>query len=338
MNKKVITVIGLIIGQFVSAQVGGNQTYQFLNLPTSPLQAALGGKNVTVYNYDVNQALANPASINEAMDNNISLNYGKFYGDLNYGTLSYSKKFKNDRQFHVGVSYLNYGSMEGYDENGFETGNFTGNEIAVSVGYSHHITGTNFHVGSNLKVISSTLETYSSFGAGFDFGGMYVNPETGFNAGLTFRNVGTQLSSYDDIRENLPFEITAGLSKKLENVPIRWHLTFENLQKWDVSFSNPNRSETGLDGEVTEEKVNFANNALRHLIVGAELFPDKKFNIRLAYNFRKGQEMKVLEQKHFSGLSAGFGLRFNRFRVDYSYSRYTLASNTSLFGLSINLK
>lgn len=338
MNKILRTVIALLIGQFASAQVGGNETYQFLNLPTSPLQAALGGKNVTVYNYDVNQALANPASINEAMDNNISLNYGKYYGDLNYGTLAFSKKINNNKQFHIGVSYLNYGTMEGYDENGFDTGTFSGNEVAVSVGYSHHITGTNFYVGSNLKVISSTLESYSSLAAGFDFGGMYVNPDNGFNAGLTFRNVGTQLSSYDEIRENLPFEITAGISKKLENVPIRWHLTLENLQKWDVSFSNPNRTETGLDGEVTEEKVGFANNALRHFIVGAELFPEKSFTIRLAYNFRKGEEMKVLEQKHFAGLSAGFGIRFNRIRFDYSYSRYTLASNTSLFGLSINLK
>ena len=338
MNKKIFTVIGLLLGQFVFAQLGGRETYQFLNLPISPSQAALGGKNVTVYNYDVNQAFMNPASINEAMDNQVALNFSKYYGDLNYGTMAYSKKFKNDRQFQIGVQYLNYGSMDGYDENGFETGSFTGNEVAVSVGYSHHITGTNFYVGSNLKVISSKLESYGSFAAGFDFGGMYVNPETGFNAGLTLRNVGTQLDSYNDINENLPFEITAGISKRLENVPVRWHLTLENLQKWNVGFSNPNRGDVGLDGQVTEEKVSFFNNAMRHVIIGAELFPEKKFNIRLAYNFRKGYEMKVLEQKNFSGFSAGFGFRYNRLRFDYSYSRFTLAANTSMFGLSLNLK
>jgi hypothetical protein len=27
-------------------------------------------------------------------------------------------------------------------------------------------------------------------------------------------------------------------SQELENVPIRWHLTLENLQQWNIAFSN----------------------------------------------------------------------------------------------------
>ena len=46
---------------------------------------------------------------------------------------------------------------------------------------------------------------------------------------------------------------------------------------------------------------------------------------------------QIIEQRTFSGISAGFGIRFTKFRFDYSYSRYTLAANTSLFGLMINL-
>src|SRR5690606_16721270 len=101
-------------------------------------------------------------------------------------------------------------------------------------------------------------------------------------------------------------------------------------------FSNPARAEGTLDGGTEEEKVSVFNNALRHMIIGAELFPDKGFNIRVGYNFRRGEELRVLEQRHFSGISAGFGLRINRLKFNYSYSRYTLAANTSLFGLTIN--
>ncbi len=46
------------------AQLGGESTYQFLNLVSSPRQAALGGKNITSFDYDVTDALYNPASIN----------------------------------------------------------------------------------------------------------------------------------------------------------------------------------------------------------------------------------------------------------------------------------
>lgn len=46
-------------------QIGGKYAYEFLNLGTSPRQAALGEKVITIYDEDVNQALFNPATINK---------------------------------------------------------------------------------------------------------------------------------------------------------------------------------------------------------------------------------------------------------------------------------
>jgi hypothetical protein len=114
-------------------------------------------------------------------------------------------------------------------------------------------------------------------------------------------------------------------------------LTLENLQQWQIAFSNPARAESSIDGGVTQEKVSFFNNALRHLIVGAELFPRKGFNLRIGYNFRRAEELRILEQRNFSGMSFGFGLKIKNLKFNYSYSRYTLAGNTSLFGVTINL-
>ena len=51
------------------AQLGGESTYQFLNLVSSPRQAALGGKVITNFDYDVVGGLYNPAAINVEMDN-----------------------------------------------------------------------------------------------------------------------------------------------------------------------------------------------------------------------------------------------------------------------------
>jgi hypothetical protein len=58
----------------------------------------------------------------------------------------------------------------------------------------------------------------------------------------------------------------------------------------------------------------------------------------VGYNFRRGEELSVLEQRTFAGMSFGFGLKFNNMKLNYSYSRYTLAGNTSLFGLTINFQ
>jgi hypothetical protein len=319
------------------AQVGGKSVYEFLNLMTSPRQAALGGKVITFYDKDVNSGLFNPATINPEMDNRLSLNYSSLFGEVTYGTAAYAYVWDRHVQtFHAGVNYVNYGTFEGYDENGNKTDDFTGSEMALSLGYAYNISG-NFHVGGNLKLISSTLESYHSFGAAIDLGAIYVNEDSGLNVAMTLRNMGGQISTYADTQEPLPFEILVGISQQLENVPIRWHLTFENLQQWNVAFANPARAVGNIDGGSTPEKVSVFNNALRHVIVGAELFPTKGFNLRLGYNFRRGEELKLLEQRSFSGISVGFGLRIHKLKFDYAYSRYTLAANTSLFGLTINL-
>ena len=154
---------------------------------------------------------------------------------------------------------------------------------------------------------------------------------------LAVRNFGTQLKSYAGQQESLPFEVTLGLSQKLENVPIRWHMTFENLQKWPLGTSNPGRVETDLDGNQTEERVGFLNNTLRHLIVGAELFPERGFNLRVGYSFRRAEELRIVEQRNFSGLSFGFGMKLNNLRFSFTHARFTAASNTSFFGMQIQL-
>lgn len=322
-------------------QIGGKYTYQFLNLVTSPRQAALGGKVITQYDYDVSQGIFNPATINPEMDNHLAVNYGNYYGEVTYGTAAYAYTWDRHVQtFHAGVNYVNYGAFEGRDETGQLTGDFTGSEIAVSFGYAHNVPNTNLYLGANVKFISSTLESYNSFGAAVDLGAIYIDEENDINYAVAIRNAGTQIKTYAGQHEELPLEIIAGISQQMENVPIRWHVTLENLQQWDIAFSNPNRAEEGIDGERTEEKVSFFNNALRHVILGAELFPGKGFNLRVGYNFRRGEELRIEDQRAFSGISAGLSLSFydRRIRFDYSYSRYTLAASTSLFGLTINLQ
>ena len=327
----------LLITSTAISQVGGKATYQFLNLITSPRQAALGGKNITIYDQDVNQAHFNPASINDEMDNHLAINYSNYLGEVTYGTASYAYTYDRHVQtFQAGVNYINYGKIDGYDEFGTPTSSFSGSEIALSGGYAYNIPYTDLYVGASAKLIQSTLESYQSFGGALDLGAIYKDDNLDINYALVVRNLGTQFKSYNGNQEPLPLEIMAGISQQLENVPIRWHLTLENLQQWNVAFTNPNRAQNTIDGEPIPEKVSFFNNALRHVILGAELFPQKGFNLRFSYNFRRGEELGLLEQRNFSGISFGFGLKMGRLKFDYSYSRYTLAANTSLFGLTVN--
>ncbi len=337
MFNKLFTFIILLFCAVTYSQIGGKSVYQFLNLVTSPRQAALGGKVVTIYDNDVNQAHFNPATINAEMDNHLSLNYGSYFGEVTYGTAAYAYTYDRHLQtFHAGVNYVNYGNFDGYDENGQATASFTGSEIALSFGYAYNIPFTGFYLGANAKLISSTLESYNSFGGAADFGFLFIDEPNDINWGLVVRNVGTQFTTYAGTPEKLPLEVLIGVSQEVENVPLRWHLTLENLQQWNIGFSNPNRAIGSIDGGATEEKVGFLNNALRHVVFGAELFPTKGINVRLGYNFRRAEELRIVDQRNFSGISLGIGLKMGKMKFNYSYSRYTLAGNTSLFGLTID--
>ena len=337
---KQFSILGfLLITTLVNAQIGGESTYQFLNLVSSPRQAALGGKIITIHDYDVSQALLNPANINADMDGQLGLNYSSYLGGIGYGTAAFAYTVdRRTKTFHGGISYINYGNFDGYDEFGNSTGSFSGSEAALSLGYALNIPWTDIYLGANLKFITSKLEQYTSFGMAVDVGAIYINEDIGFQAALSIRNLGTQISTYAGNRESLPLAVDFGMSQQLENVPIRWHLTMENLQTWKISEPNPARVTTDLNGNQTEEKVGFFNNALRHLVLGAELFPEKGFNIRVGYNFRRAEELRILEQRNFSGLSFGVGLKMNKIRFSYAHARYSSASNTNFFGLNIDLQ
>ncbi|MEH1008997.1 MULTISPECIES: type IX secretion system protein PorQ [Winogradskyella] len=338
MIKRITTLFLMLSSLPMLAQLGGEATYQFLNLVSSPRQAALGGKIITNFDHDVTEALYNPASINYQMHNQLAVNVSSHLGGITYGTAAYAYTWDRHVQtFHAGITYVNYGTFDGYDVDGNSTGTFKGNEAALSVGYNYNIPYTDIYIGANVKLITSGLEQYSSIGGAVDLGAMYINEKLDFHAALTLRNIGTQFTTYAGQNEPLPFEINFGMSQTLENVPLRWHLTLENLQKWPIGVSNPARATTDLDGNQTQEKVGFLNKGLRHLILGAELFPEGGFNVRLGYNFRRAEELRIVDQRNFSGLSVGIGIKLNNMRFSYTHARYTSASNTSFFGLQIDL-
>lgn len=339
MLRKIITLFCLPCFAITYAQVGGESTYQFLNLISSPRQAALGGKVLTNVDYDVTQGLYNPATINVEMDNQLAINYTSYLGGIGYGTAAYAYTVDRRTQtFHAGLTYINYGSFEGYDENGNETGSFTGGEAALSLGYSTQIGYSDFYFGANIKLITSKLEQYNSIGAAADLGIIYINENIDFHAALAVRNLGSQITTYAGLNEPLPFEVDFGMSQTLENVPIRWHITFENLQKWPIGRPNPARVTSDLDGNQSIEKIGFMGQLIRHTILGAEIFPEGGFNIRLGYNFRRAEELRIVDQRNFSGLSAGFSIKMNKMRFSYTHAKYTSAANSSFFGLQIDLQ
>jgi hypothetical protein len=339
MLKRIFLLIFILYSFASLAQIGGKYTYEFLNLVSSPRQAALGGKVLTNMDWDSSQFLHNPAAINSEMDGQIALNFVNYFADINYGSVAYTTDIgKNNHLIAAGITYIDYGAFDGFDSNGLATGEFSGNEFALTVGYMYAVENSDLKLGVNTKFISSKLEAYTSIGGALDVSLLYDFKKSNSQLTLVASNIGTQFTTYENTKEKIPFHVDLAFGKKLEKLPFKWHVIFENLQQWDLSFDNPSRAQVDLDGNLTPEKTNFFEKFTQHIILGGELFHGKAINLRFGYNFRRGYELKIEENRVFAGLTAGFGIKLNRFRVNYAFQKYSAAANTHSFGLNINLK
>ena len=84
-SKKASGIFGLlIITSALSAQLGGNATYAFLNLTNSARVASLGGKVVSIWDDDLNLSFHNPSNLHEGMSNHLVMNYVNYFSDINY--------------------------------------------------------------------------------------------------------------------------------------------------------------------------------------------------------------------------------------------------------------
>ncbi len=337
MKRYKIFIFFLIFTTVSNAQIGGNSVYKFLNLPGSAKQTALGGKVFTGLNNDIFQPAGNPASLAEEMNNKAGVNYSSYLGSLNYGNIAYARKFKKIGMLYAGVSYINYGTFQYADESGERNGTFGASESAVLLGYSYQIPKTNLKVGINTKFIFSSLESYSSTGIATDLGFLYDNKKNGLQTALVFKNIGTQLTTYQGTKEKLPFEINFSFSKLFSHAPLKWFVTFENIQKPKIAFVNTAHNTEDPNGEVIEENIKFTDHFFRHLILGAEIFPRKKFNLRFGYNFRRTAELSLKTQRFMSGINFGMGIKLRKFEINYAYGKYNLASNAHFISATINL-
>jgi hypothetical protein len=342
LKRLLFSTILLFVCVVSEAQIGGNNTYEFLNLPISARVSALGGNLLSTRDNDLNVALVNPALITDSMDNNVALSYINYFSDINYGYAAYAKKFKKIGVFTAGIQYLDYGKFIRANEIGITDGTFSANEMSFNIGYARSIIDTNFTVGATLKTIYSELDSYTSWGSALDLGAIYVRPAHGFGMAFVVKNIGRQWSTYYDHKEKLPFELQIGISKKPKHVPFRLSLTYENLEKWDLTYqdpANPVLTVDPLTGEAIKQYKykEIGDKFMRHLVVGGEFIITKNFFLRGGYNYQHRKELKIPEKRGMTGFSFGFGLRVYKFHFSYARAVYHLAGASNNFSISFDV-
>lgn len=338
MNHKFYLILLFTLSFFTGkAQIGGETTYQFLELTNSARLAALGGNQIALTDTsDLNLPFHNPALLHQGMNSQVLVNYVNYFMDINYGYASYARSFDGIGNFALGMHYINYGEFKEATELGELTGNFfNAAEYALNMIYSSQYKRLSY--GANLKPVFSVFESYRSFGLAADLGVNFSSKDSMTHVALVARNIGGQITTYyeDGNHEPIPFNLQAGISTRLKYAPVVFSLTMQHLTNWDLGWSEEEDEQT-LEN-MYERQESFAKQIMRHAVLGVEILPSNNFTLRAGYNYQRRQELKFDERLSTVGFSMGFGLKIKRFRLDFATSRFHLAGSSNLFSLAINL-
>ncbi|MBK8427152.1 MAG: type IX secretion system protein PorQ [Lewinellaceae bacterium] len=266
-----------------------------------------------------------------------------FLSDIQHGYVAYAHHLpKIGFTLQGGVQYMNYGDIKQADEFGNITGQVKASETTFTLGAARPLSDR-LSLGLNLRFGVSTLDLYQASMLGADAGLLYSDTARLFSAAVVLRNAGVQLVTYNDLREDLPFDIQIGVSKRLRYLPFRMTIIAHHLHDWDIRYDDPNLTtgDVSLFGEESSKKGNAGvDNFFRHFIFNGEflLGRNEGFRIRLGYNHLRKRELSVNNYRSLAGFSGGVGLKINRFRVDMGYGSYHLAGGVVHFSVGTNLK
>jgi len=319
-------------------QLGGDATFQFLDLPGSARASSLGGDQLGLLDRDPNLAMHNPGLLADTMHQQLAVSISRYVADINFGQVAYAHQLDSLTTLGIGVKYISYGDFVATDPTGNIEGSFHGNEQALTIMASRR-TG-NFRFGLGLKTIFSTLEAYSAVGLAADAGVSFHKPENQFTASFLVRNLGQQVATYYEgaEKEPLPFDVQIGLSKRLKYMPFRFMLTAHHLHQWDIRFDDPRNDDSNVFfGQDTTTSSNFTDILFRHLIVGGEFYFGKNVTARVGYNYLRRQELALEDKKGLLGFSFGIAVRVKRFYIEYGRARYHYAGGINHLSISMNL-
>lgn len=307
------------------AQVAGRYSFDFVDMPSNARVAALGGQNVSLYTDDVNMFFSNPALINENIIGGIGINHAWLQADIGMSSVAFAQKINNGI-WAAGLQYVNYGTIDGYDEFGFSTGTFSARDFTIAIGRSHQIGP--YSLGVNVKYASSHVAGFNANMLLFDLGGTYSSPSGDFTAGLLLSNYGFLIQDYSDMSNTrLPLDVKAGISIKPEHMPARFSVTIYNLAR-NSSVDEENRN-NGVNGIV--------NSIMTHLSLGTEILISKNLNLRAGYNHLINQELSLENVSGGAGFSFGLMLKIKGFELAYTRSIYHLSGGINYLTLNTNL-
>lgn len=323
-----IGVFGALLGVCPALAQEYSSAYNTLRLPVSAHVAGLGGQNISLIADEPQAGWANPALYANVSDKSLALSFMTYAGGSQWMGAHFAKAIGERHTVAVGAQLMNFGTTDETDEYGNVTGSVKAKDFVLGGGYSY-LFSDRWTGGANLKFMFSNLAGYSAIAASVDVGVNYYDEENDFSLSASLQNLGVQLKAYDEsVRTHLPFNLALGFSKGMAHLPVRFHVTMNDVTRWKSKYYVQEEGKDETSSSSSDGKISFGKMALNHFVVGIDILPSDFLYLSLGYNFRRANELKASGSSHWAGISAGGGIKVKRFQLGLSYAVYHQAGNS----------
>ena len=314
MKRAVLATV--LLSSVLHAGAQESQTvYNFMRLPVSAHAAALGGSGITLIEDDATLIFHNPSLINNISDRTLNLNFMTYLEGATTASASFIRAAGERGTWGITGQFMSYGTMKETNASGQQTGEFSAKDIALGGSFAYSLS-EKFTGGITAKFIASYIGQYNSLGACVDLGINYYNSQGELSVSAVARNLGGQLSAYEDDFERMPLDLQLGVTKRLLGSPLRLSASLVRLNDWQYGLG-------------------------KHIVIGADLILSPQFYIAAGYNAMRASEMKIAEDDgssaHGAGLSIGAGLQLERLKLHVAYAKYHVSTASLLVNLAYSL-
>lgn len=282
---------------------------QFLKLGFGARALGMGESFVAIAD-DISAIYYNPAGLvaYESEDREISISHSWHIQDMGLSQIGY----KNG-SFGGLLTYFSAGDIEGRDDAGNLTSDFTARDISFLGGYGFDIGG--FFAGISVKYISQKIRTSHANAAAVDFGLLYLFDDLPLAIGASVCNIGTKVK-FESKSYSLPLIYRFGIAYDKKDAPFLF-----------------------------SAQVDFPNDSSEVFRLGAEYKKLGAIVPRFGYMTVSNSQSDAILGKELGSLSSGvsnlygffmgIGFNYGDFKLDYALLPYGELGNSHRFSVGI---
>lgn len=291
--KKQIIIVGIMLvcaqSLFGIHEDAGTKAFQFLKVPIGPRGIAMG----SAYQGLSNDELApfwNPAGLPQIHDMRLSVTYLNYFVGYNGGGASFLLPLAEDATLGIFSKFAGAGDFIKTNSEGEEIGEFGSYDVLLGISYGK-VQSEILNWGINVKIISETIDDYSSQAIAADLGILHQTPNPNLKVGLVAKNLGQQISKFDQKTEELPIFFALGFAYSLNKGFIT------------VDINKP------MDGDF-------------YGTFGVEVSVREDLKLRGGYRTNAGDWNVGSDIDFLSGITAGLGFAWQQYHFDYAICSY----------------